>query len=594
MILISLLVLLLSADEHTHTYDENEPVLLWVNKVGPFNNPMETYPYYNSHVPFCNRASELQVAHNEFHYARWEGLGSLLEGNNLIHSGIPIKFKRNQEKSTICTMKLDAQKMKYLIEGVEQHYWFSMYLDDLPIWGMVGELIASTTNPDVMEPYVYTHKSFSVGYNGNRIIEVNLTAEDPVVLSKMTHGEKQQEIKMTYSVSWTPVDKSFNTRFHRYLDFGFFEHQIHWFSLFNSFMMVIFLVGLVSLILMRTLRQDYERFSEEDELDLDRVVDETGWKQVHGDVFRQPESFCLFASIIGTGYQLLFSCFIITFVAIINRLYDSRGSITTTTVFVFALNSFVAGYVSANTFLDYAGPEDRRWKWVMAYTAVLLPGCLMGVWFCFNVLSWLYKTSNNTSVLTFFYMFLIFCIQLILLFIGTMAARHSFKKQDFPCRVTQFRRPIPIVEWYLQRWFISFIGGILPFGSIFIEMYFIFTSFWNYKFYYVYGFMILVLVILAIVTVCVSIVSTYFLLNAEDYRWKWSSVLSGGSTAIYVFLYAIFYFYTKTAMSGLYQTIFYFGYSILFCISLFFLGSSVAYTGTRLFVLKIYQNIKSD
>ncbi len=29
--------------------------------------------------------------------------------------------------------------------------------------------------------------------------------------------------------------------------------------------------------------------------------------------------------------------------------------------------------------------------------------------------------------------------------------------------------------------------GVLPFGSIFIEMYFVFTSFWNYKFYYVYG-----------------------------------------------------------------------------------------------------------
>ncbi len=39
----------------------------------------------------------------------------------------------------------------------------------------------------------------------------------------------------------------------------FFEHQIHWFSIFNSFMMVIFLCGLVALILMRTLRQDYAK-----------------------------------------------------------------------------------------------------------------------------------------------------------------------------------------------------------------------------------------------------------------------------------------------------------------------------------------------
>lgn len=43
--------------------------------------------------------------------------------------------------------------------------------------------------------------------------------------------------------------------------------QIHWFSIFNSFMMVIFLVGLVSMILMRTLRKDYARYSKDEEMD---------------------------------------------------------------------------------------------------------------------------------------------------------------------------------------------------------------------------------------------------------------------------------------------------------------------------------------
>lgn len=46
-----------------------------------------------------------------------------------------------------------------------------------------------------------------------------------------------------------------------------FLFQIHWFSIFNSFMMVIFLVGLVSMILMRTLRKDYQRYSKDEEMD---------------------------------------------------------------------------------------------------------------------------------------------------------------------------------------------------------------------------------------------------------------------------------------------------------------------------------------
>jgi hypothetical protein len=47
--------------------------------------------------------------------------------------------------------------------------------------------------------------------------------------------------------------------------------QIHWFSIFNSFMMVIFLSGLVSMILMRTLRNDYAKYARDDE-DLETLV----------------------------------------------------------------------------------------------------------------------------------------------------------------------------------------------------------------------------------------------------------------------------------------------------------------------------------
>lgn len=48
-------------------------------------------------------------------------------------------------------------------------------------------------------------------------------------------------------------------------------------------MMVIFLVGLVSMILMRTLRKDYARYSKDEEEidDMERDLgDEYGWKQV--------------------------------------------------------------------------------------------------------------------------------------------------------------------------------------------------------------------------------------------------------------------------------------------------------------------------
>lgn len=71
-------------------------------------------------------------------------------------------------------------------------------------------------------------------------------------------------------------------------------------------MMVIFLVGLVSMILMRTLRKDYARYSRDEEMDdMERDLgDEYGWKQVHGDVFRPASYPLLFSALIGAGHQV--------------------------------------------------------------------------------------------------------------------------------------------------------------------------------------------------------------------------------------------------------------------------------------------------
>ena len=72
--------------------------------------------------------------------------------------------------------------------------------------------------------------------------------------------------------------------------------QIHWFSIFNSFMMVIFLVGLVSMILMRTLRKDYARYSKEDDIDdMEKDLgDEYGWKQVNDYLIQSGDCTLMF------------------------------------------------------------------------------------------------------------------------------------------------------------------------------------------------------------------------------------------------------------------------------------------------------------
>lgn len=559
-------------DEHTHFYDDNEEVVLWMNTVGPYHNRQETYAYFS--LPFCTG-----VKGTISHYH--ETLSEALQGVELQFSGIDIEFKVDSPKTKHCGALLNEEKYKAFVYAVKNYYWYQMYIDDLPIWGIVGEVTQSSY-------YIWTHKKFEIGYNGKQIVDVNITSDDKVLLTPTA------SLTFTYEIVWKKSDIKFEDRFDKYLDPNFFQHRIHWFSIFNSFMMVIFLVGLVSMILMRTLRKDYARYSKDEDMDdMERDLgDEYGWKQVHGDVFRPAPHALIFSALIGAGHQLTTVVFCVIVFAILGDLYTERGSMLSTSIFVYAATSPINGYFGGSL---YARMGGKVWIRQMLASAFMVPALICGTAFCINFIAIYYHASR---AIPFGTMVAVTCICLFVILpltlVGTVLGRNLAGQPDYPCRINAVPRPIPEKKWFMEPGVIILLGGVLPFASIFIEMYFIFTSFWAYKIYYVYGFMLLVFLILVIVTICVTIVCTYFLLNAEDYRWQWTSFLAAGSTSAYVYIYSIYYFFFKTKMYGLFQTSFYFGYMALFSGGLGILCGTVGFIGTSIFVRKIYSTVKID
>lgn len=569
-----------SGSESTHKYKSAEAVRLWVNKVGPYNNPQETYNYY--YLPFCKPNKPGKPAH------KWGGLGEVLQGNQLIDSQLDIQFRADIEKKAICTDVLNAQQVRVFTKAVREHYWYEFFVDDLPVWGFVGP--PPEESPGDEDVYIWTHKLLRINYNDNRIIQVNLTSEEPRAL------KAGDTVELTYSVVWVPTDITFTRRFERYLDYNFFEHQIHWFSIFNSFMMVIFLTGLVSMILLRTLRADYARYTAVDDDDIEALErdmsEESGWKLVHGDVFRPPPRLPLLAALVGTGVQLTLLVLSVILITIAGTLFTERGTIATVFIICYALTSVVGGYVSGGM---YSRNDGNAWMATMVITAALFPLLCFSIAAVLNTIAIGYHSLAAVPFGTIVVLLLIWLLLSVpLTLLGTVVGRNWAGQPDNPCRVKRIPSPIPAKKWYLQPSIIALMGGLLPFGSIFIEMYFIFTSFWNYKVYYVYGFMLLVFVILIIVTVCVTIVGTYFLLNAENYRWQWTAFSAAGSTSLYVFLYSIHYFFAKTKMTGFFQTAFYFGYTAMFCLGLGTMCGALGYLGSSVFVRRIYRNIKCD
>jgi len=187
----------------------------------------------------------------------------------------------------------------------------------------------------------------------------------------------------------------------------------------------------------------------------------------------------------------------------------------------------------------------------------------------------------------------LFFVCLPLHVIGTRWGRSRASLSSFPCRVHQLKRPIPPKPCGFFPGLIL-VAGLVPFGCVAVETHFLIQTFWSdNRFYVVYGFILVVLLLFCCVLVCVSISTVYVLLHAEDYRWAWTSVFSCAATCLYVLIYATYY-YHHTTMHGLLQLLHFIGAILFFSTCLSCLCAAVGYFGAHQFVILIYRNIKSD
>ncbi len=159
--------------------------------------------------------------------------------------------------------------------------------------------------------------------------------------------------------------------------------------------------------------------------------------------------------------------------------------------------------------------QGEEWKKTTLKTALLFPGIVFAIFFMLNLLVWGQRSSGAVPFGTLFALcFLWFGISVPLVFIGSYfgykkpapEVRHLLRPrptsrlirvevplggwvgdaksyillvwlQD-PVRTNKIPRQIPEQAWYMNPVFSVLIGGILPFGSVFIELFFILTSMW--------------------------------------------------------------------------------------------------------------------
>ncbi|KAL7493347.1 hypothetical protein ACHAWT_003632 [Skeletonema menzelii] len=606
-------------------YAQHDEVHIVVNKVGPFNNPTETYRYYS--LPFCRTHAD-ESAHKEAYeeernialaeeeeeasYLRKleikgnrigaerhkQRLGESIAGDRRETSPYELSFQDDIEWRLLCKTTLDKRDLIKLKEAIHNNYFFEMFIEDLPMWGYVGDIEDEDEILGEVEgqshTYLFPHLHFRLGYNKNQIVSATVTTERDRKVD-ITNVNKPTPVQFSYSVEYFEDDLPWRMRMTRYADSRFLpgSFEIHWLSIINSFVLVLLLTAFLTIILMRVLKNDFSRYMEIDDSTMEE--EESGWKLIHGDVFRFPEYPVLFCASVGTGVQLTIATLLLLGLALTGMISTTRrGSILAGMVILYCLTTTVGAYISTRLYFQMNG---KNWVRCVLFTAGLFPVPTSFVFMWVNTVALFHGSTSALPFSTIFTIAAIFAlVALPLTVLGGIVAK-NYANHDFnaPTRTTKVAREIPTeVPWYRTRFVQMVISGFLPFSAIYIELHYIFASMWGHQIYTLFGILLFAFVLLLVVTSFISVALLYFQLAKEDHRWWWSTFINAGMTGLFIYAYSFFYYFHRSGMSGMLQSSFYFGYMSIVSFGFFLMLGSCGFHFSLLFVKHIYSRVKCD
>ncbi|XP_061542689.1 transmembrane 9 superfamily protein member 5 isoform X2 [Phycodurus eques] len=605
-------------------------IQLFVNRLDSVESVL---PYEYDVFDFCKDAKEMRPSEN---------LGQVLFGERIESSPYKFNFKQDVKCKAVCkkTYKKDSQedtaRLDFIKMGMQLNYQHHWIIDNMPVtWCYdveekrqycnpgfpIGCFVNSDGRPKdacVINAefhkkntfYVFNHVDIKIiyhngaddGWTGARLVaarveprsinhadEKNPNCESTTPMEVPSQFDNDMSIVYTYSVTFEKNNTIKWASRWDYILVSMPHTNIQWFSIMNSLVIVLFLSGMVAMIMLRTLHKDIARYNQVDQED---AQEESGWKQVHGDVFRPPRKGMLLSIFLGQGTQIFIMTFITLFLACLGFLSPAnRGALMTCAVVLWVLLGTPAGYVSARLYKTFGG---EKWKTNVLLTALLCPGIVFADFFLMNLILWVEGSSAAIPFGTLVAILALwFGISVPLTFIG---AYFGFKKPaiEQPVRTNQIPRQIPEQSFFTKPIPGIVMGGILPFGCIFIQLFFILNSIWSHQMYYMFGFLFLVFIILLITCSEATILLCYFHLCAEDYHWWWRSFLTSGFTAVYLFIYAVHYFFSKLQIIGAASTFLYFGYTMIMVLIFFLFTGTIGFFACFWFVNKIYSVVKVD
>lgn len=610
-------------------------------KIIPLDSVKTQLPYDFYSLPFCQ--PDVIGATNEH-------LGEILSGDKIENSLYEVNMKVPEDCKVVCQRTYTDTELQHFADKVEEDYRVNWLLDNLPAATKyftesveqgsderrydfhyergfpLGFVAPPDGNLRPGQKYINNHIKLIILYHENpdrfsgaRVVGFEVEAFSvrhhldgeykgaqtklstcsatnkvsrammPQPVSDIT-DPRDKTITWTYGVQWERSDVRWASRWDVYLKMT--DSRIHWFSILNSIIIVAVLTGMVALIMTRTLHRDLRRYNEV-EMSEEMQQEETGWKLIHGEVFRPPQNGGALAMLVGTGVQVLCMTIGTLVLAALGMASPAnRGWLIMALLLFFVSMGFVGGYVSTRIYKTFMLSEWRKNAWA---TSLFFPGIAFSVFF-FN--NWLLSGQESSGAVDFRSL-----ASLVILWVGVsvplvfLGCWTAFKQpvEEPPCKINTIPRMLPPMRaWYNQPSLMVAFGGVLPFGTVFFELFFIMSSVWQHQYYYLFGVLFVVAIIVVVTCAEISIMLVYLQLSQEDYNWWWRSFLTSGSSAVYIFLYSILYFFTRLQIVKVVSALVFFSYMFLTATAFFVLTGSVGFLASYAFVRKIYSSLKID
>jgi transmembrane 9 superfamily member 2/4 len=607
------------------TFEDGERIQLWVNSLTSTRTQLPR-DYYR--LPFCTPQGGPVAAS--------ENLGEKLTGNKVQSSPYVINVGENAYCQLLCEKMLDRTDAAKLRLHIKYGYHNNWILDNLPGATIgrrmngeeekryAGGFPIGFMNPDDNMPYVFNHVGLFIKYQEvagrKRIVGFDIepmsvnhrsqagqtheegAGESQSLLkctgsSPLQHDDeffpqvvKQQEsLLYTYDATWERSDVEWSSRWDVYLsEDHLVPSAVHWYSIINSIFVVLILSSYIACAMVRNLRHEMDLSKAEPPADAATFIKlaETNWTSLHADVFRPPSNsptlYCVF---LGSGAQLCLTGLLVLILSAIGLLSPARrGSLLNAFLILYVLTGPIAGYVSCRIYKTFNG---KQWQKCALLTATFFPGTAFGIFLVLCVVQWILHVvaAPFAEMLT---VAKLWCVSALLVLWGSY---HGYEHEalKFPTATSDIARPVPPPSRRLSHPVVGMtLAGVVPFAAAYVELFFIMTSLWMNLFYYVFGFTLLVYIILIVTCAELTVILVFYQLRAENHRWWWYAFLTSGSVAFYVFLFSIFWF-EHLDVSGMVATyLLYFGYMFLMSLAVFLAFGCVGALTSLWFVRKIF------